>query len=161
MSDIEEIFQEINSKLSVLISLSLMEKDINLRQRIIIMVNAGLKNLEIAKILGISQVYVAKEKSLAKKGKKMDEKQFNQLSNILKDIRDHEKFISKKLNLLIKPIFKRESKKQDKKTTQISIKMLNDCGLDYKEIADILNMSSGTIANELTILKSKIRRKNG
>ncbi len=70
MSDIEEIFQEINSKLSVLISLSLMEKDINLRQRIIIMVNAGLKNLEIAKILGISQVYVAKEKSLAKKGKK-------------------------------------------------------------------------------------------
>ncbi len=102
-----------------------------------------------------------KKKVLQKKERKMDEKQFNQLSNILKDIRDHEKFISKKLNLLIKPIFKRESKKQDKKTTQISIKMLNDCGLDYKEIADILNMSSGTIANELTILKSKIRRKNG
>jgi len=70
MSDIEEIFQEINSKLSVLISLSLMEKDVSLRQRIIVMANAGLKNVEIAKILGISQVHVAKEKSLAKKGEK-------------------------------------------------------------------------------------------
>lgn len=70
MSSLEEIFQEISAKLSTLISLSLMEKDINLRQRIIIMSNSGLKNTEIAKILGISQVHVAKEKSLAKKGMK-------------------------------------------------------------------------------------------
>ena len=70
MSDIEQIFQEINSKLSVLISLSLVDKEISLKQRIIILSNTGLKNSEIAKILGISQVHVAKEKSLAKKGGK-------------------------------------------------------------------------------------------
>lgn len=67
MSQLEEIFQEISAKLSTLILLSLMEKDLNLREKITIMSNTGIKNAEIAKILGISPVHVAKEKSLSKK----------------------------------------------------------------------------------------------
>lgn len=91
------------------------------------------------------------------RGDNMDEKQFNQLMNILKEIKDQEKAISKKLSVLITPIFKRESKKQDKIITQTNIKILDDCGLDYKEIASILGMSSGTVANELTTLRTKTR----
>jgi DNA-binding NarL/FixJ family response regulator len=87
----------------------------------------------------------------------MDEKQFSQVMNVLKQIRDQEEIISKKLSILIMPIFKRESRKQDKKITQTNIKILDDCGLDYKEIANILCMSSGTVANELTVLRGKSR----
>ena len=86
---------------------------------------------------------------------KMDDEQFNQLIGILNNIKEHEESISKKLNVLISPIFKKEGKKQDKKITQSNIKTLNNCGLDYKEIANILDMSSGTVANELTALKNK------
>ena len=70
MSDLEDTFQEINGKLSVLISLALMDMDLSLRQKITLMANTGLKNAEIAKILGITHVHVAKEKSLARKGGK-------------------------------------------------------------------------------------------
>ena len=87
----------------------------------------------------------------------MDEIQFNRLINILKEILNKQGAISKKLNILITPFFKREGKKQDKKTTQTNIKILNDCGLDYKEIASILGMSSGTVANGLTMLKIKTK----
>jgi hypothetical protein len=66
MSQLEAIFEEINAKLGALISLSLIEKDINLKEKIELLSKAGLKNVEIAKILGISQMHVAKEKSLAK-----------------------------------------------------------------------------------------------
>jgi len=72
MSDLEDTFQEINDKLSVLISLALIDRDISLRQKITLMANTGLKNAEIAKILGITQIHVAKEKSLAKKGRKQN-----------------------------------------------------------------------------------------
>ena len=71
MAELENIFKEINSKLSVLISLSLMEKkNLNLRQKISLIADNGVSNAEIAKILGITPVHVAKEKSLAKKGGK-------------------------------------------------------------------------------------------
>ena len=85
----------------------------------------------------------------------MEEKQFNQLMSVLKEIKSQQESISKKLSILITPIFKRESKKQDKKITQANIKILYDCGLDYKEIANILGMNAGTVANELTDLKTK------
>ena len=85
----------------------------------------------------------------------MNEKQFKQLINALESIKEHEESISKKLNVLIAPIFKKDGKKQDKKITHANIKILNNCGLDYKEIAQILDMSSGTVANELTALKKK------
>lgn len=68
MSQLENLFEEMNNKLGVLISLSLIGTDMNLREKIIMLANAGLKNSEIAKILGISQMHAAKEKSLAKKG---------------------------------------------------------------------------------------------
>jgi len=79
---------------------------------------------------------------------KMKDEQFNDLKRILDQM-------SKKLNILISPQFKRESKKQDKKITRANIKRLNNCGLNYLEIADILDMKSGTVANELTYLKKK------
>ena len=41
----------------------------------------------------------------------MDEKQFNQLMDILKEINEHEDSISQKLNILITPIFKKDGKK--------------------------------------------------
>jgi len=85
----------------------------------------------------------------------MDDEQFNQLMSTLNNIKEQEESISKKLNVLITPLFKKETKKQDKKITQANIKVLNNCGLDYKEIANILDMSSGTVANELTALKNK------
>ncbi len=83
----------------------------------------------------------------------MDEKQFKELKEILSQI-------SSKLNILISPQFKRESKKQDKKITRESIDRLQKCGLNYIEIASILGMKPGTVANELTYLKKKTRRKN-
>lgn len=89
----------------------------------------------------------------------MEEKQFNQLMNVLNEIKSQQDSISKKLSILITPIFKRDSKKQDKKITRANIKKLHDCGLDYKEISNILGMSSGTVANELTVLRGKVRRK--
>lgn len=89
---------------------------------------------------------------------KMDDNQFEQLMKTLSTIKEQEEAISKKLNVLITPLFKRESKKQDKKITQSNIKILNNCGLDYKEIAGILDMKSGTVANELTALKKKDKR---
>jgi hypothetical protein len=78
----------------------------------------------------------------------MDNLQFNQLMTKLDEI-------SKKLNVLIAPQFKRELKKQDKEITHENIRKLKDCGLDYLEIAGILDMSSGTVANELTNMKKK------
>lgn len=83
----------------------------------------------------------------------MDEKQFKELKEILNQI-------SSKLNILISPQFKRETKKQDKKITRENIYRLQKCGLDYIEIANILEMSPGTVANELTYLKNKLRGKN-
>ncbi len=78
----------------------------------------------------------------------MKDEQFNELKRILDQI-------SKKLNILISPQFKKESKKQPKEITRANIKRLGDCGLDYLEIADILDMKSGTVANELTYLRKK------
>ena len=78
----------------------------------------------------------------------MEKPQFSQLMNKLDEI-------SKKLNVLIAPQFKRESKKQEKEITHENIKKLKDCGLNYLEIAGILDMSSGTVANELTNMKKK------
>jgi len=83
----------------------------------------------------------------------MDEKQFKELKEILNQI-------SSKLNILISPQFKRESKKQDKEITRANIDRLQKCGLDYIEIASILEIKSGTVANELTYLKKKTRSKN-
>ena len=76
----------------------------------------------------------------------MEKPQFDQLMNKLDEI-------SKKLNVLISPQFKRESKKQDKEITRENIRKLKDCGLNYLEISNILDMSPKTIANELTYLK--------
>lgn len=76
----------------------------------------------------------------------MDKKQFEELKKILNQI-------SNKLNILISPQFKRESKKQDKEITRANINRLQKCGLDYIEIAHILEMKPGTVANELTYLK--------
>lgn len=83
----------------------------------------------------------------------MDKKQFTELKGILNQI-------SSKLNILIYPQFKRDKKWQDKKITGANIKRLKDCGIDYKEIADILDMKPGTVANELTYLKQKTKIKN-
>lgn len=91
---------------------------------------------------------------------RIDKEEFNQLISILKEIKHQELIISKKLNILIAPLFKRKNKKQDKKLTQDNIKKLAKCGLDYKEISIILEMSPGTIANELsTLRKNKIIKK--
>jgi len=76
----------------------------------------------------------------------MEKPQFDNLMNKLDEI-------SKKLNVLIAPQFKRESKKQDKEITRENIRKLRDCGLNYIEIAGILEMKSGTVANELSYLK--------
>ena len=87
----------------------------------------------------------------------MDKIQFDQLMAKLNEL-------SNKLNILISPQFKRESKKQDKEITRENIKRLKECGLDYIEIANILGMSSGAVANELTYLKKnnkKIEEKEG
>ena len=67
--------------------------------------------------------------------------------------------INNKLNILISPLFKKEKGKQDKKITRKNIKKLKECGLDYIEIASILDMNPGSIANELTYLKNKNGKK--
>ena len=43
----------------------------------------------------------------------------------------------------------------EKKDNREIVKLLSDNGLEYKEIANIMGMSPGTIANELTYLKRK------
>jgi len=67
--DLEEIFESIDSKLNTLIILSIINSSqtMSLKEKIQIFSQAGMPNKEISKILGISPVHVAKEKSLMKK----------------------------------------------------------------------------------------------
>ena len=58
-----------------------------------------------------------------------------------------------RLNILIGLELRKIKTKRDKKTTRELVKLMSDNYLDYKEIACVLGMSSGTIANELTALK--------
>ena len=63
--------------------------------------------------------------------------------------------IVKRLNIVINLLIdmvKGESSSRDK------IKLLNDAGLSYKEIASILNVKSNYVAVELTTLKKKNKK---
>lgn len=64
-----------------------------------------------------------------------------------------------RLDILIGLEFKKSKEKKSKKVTRERIKFLFKNGLDYKEIAHILDMSPGTVANELTSLKKKNAKK--
>ena len=63
-----------------------------------------------------------------------------------------------RLNVLIGLEIRKLKTKRDKKTTKELVKLMNDNGLDYKEIASVLGMSAGTVANELTALKRKKKK---
>lgn len=67
VNEINNILENINSKLGVLIALGLEEKLLSLNKKIKMMSESGMGNQEISKILGISPIHVAKEKSLLKK----------------------------------------------------------------------------------------------
>jgi len=60
-----------------------------------------------------------------------------------------------RLNVLIALELRKTKKERTKKATRELVKLLSDNGLEYKEIANIMGMSPGTIANELTYLKGK------
>ncbi len=70
VGEIEKIFKEISAKLSVLIFLNLKGKQLTIKEGVKLLSKFGLSNKDIAKILDISEKYVAKEKSLLKRGKK-------------------------------------------------------------------------------------------
>jgi len=67
--EIEKIFKEMSGKLSVLISLSLEGKKLSIKDKVELLSKFDMSNKEIAKILNISEIHVAKEKSLIKKRK--------------------------------------------------------------------------------------------
>lgn len=66
---LEEIFLDISSKLNALIILTIINspQSMSLKEKINILSQSGIINKEISKILGISPIHVAKEKSLRKK----------------------------------------------------------------------------------------------
>ena len=82
----------------------------------------------------------------------MEEKQFIKLVKFIE--RSNQKILGR-LNILIALEIRKEGKKHDKKVTRKNIKLLSRIGMDYKEIAEVLDMNPGTIANELTALKKK------
>ena len=69
--ELEEIFGELSAKLNALILLSIINssQSMSLKERIQILSQSGITNQEISKILNISPIHVAKEKSLMKKKK--------------------------------------------------------------------------------------------
>lgn len=67
-NELEKNLKEINSKLSVLISLQLLKENFSVKEKVAILVRAGVDNQSISKILGISEKHVSKEKSLMKRG---------------------------------------------------------------------------------------------
>jgi len=72
--ELEEIFRDISAKLSALILLSIINspQNMSLKDKIKILSQNGITNQEISKILDITPIHVAKEKSISKK--KMGEK---------------------------------------------------------------------------------------
>jgi len=70
--ELEDIFEEISAKLNALVLLSITNssKNMSLREKIQILSQSGITNQEISKILNISPIHVAKEKSLMKKKNK-------------------------------------------------------------------------------------------
>jgi hypothetical protein len=71
---------------------------------------------------------------------------------------DYEEAVVKRLNLvitLLTDLVKGEQSTRDK------IKMLNDAGLDYKDIASILNKDKNHVAVELNNLKKKKTKEGG
>lgn len=68
-NETEKLLGEISKKLSVLIKLFLIEKELTVREKIKLLAEFNFSNKEIANILGISEKHVSKEKSLLKKVK--------------------------------------------------------------------------------------------
>lgn len=66
-----------------------------------------------------------------------------------KDVRD----IVSRLDILIRLHLSGRNEKKSKETTRKNVAFLNEYGLDYKEIARLLDMGPGTVANELTAIK--------
>jgi DNA-directed RNA polymerase specialized sigma subunit len=67
-----ELLKEISQKLSILIKLFLSERKMQVREKVKLLSQIDLSNKEIAKILDISTKHVAKEKSLLKKEREMN-----------------------------------------------------------------------------------------
>jgi len=67
--ELEEIFRDISAKLNALILLFIINSphSMSLKDKIKILSQSGITNQEISKILDISPLHVAKEKSLMKK----------------------------------------------------------------------------------------------
>ncbi|MEM5835325.1 MAG: hypothetical protein QXM11_02025 [Candidatus Aenigmatarchaeota archaeon] len=65
--EVQKLLKEISEKLSVLIKLLVVKEEWSIRDKIKFLSKFEISNREIAKILNISETYVAKEKSLLKK----------------------------------------------------------------------------------------------
>ena len=75
VAEIEKIFKEISGKLSVLISLSLENKELLIKDKVELLSRFNITNKDIAKILNISEIHVAKEKSLIKRRRLKNERE--------------------------------------------------------------------------------------
>lgn len=69
--------------------------------------------------------------------------------------RDYGEEIVKRLNIVITLLMNLVEGEQ---SSREKIKMLNDAGLDYREIASILNKDKNYIAVELNTLRKRVRK---